>query len=276
VIRGTIHEGLRLARAVRSADHCTDLCDLSELASCRMYSDWAGLWAGLLQKRARGMATRKALRSGRFCSAAATSCPSCSCPSRTARPFWLALLAVARLGRRRGPSRRGPGPPGCRCSCTLAWAVTLAIQWNALLAAAPAAGVWRGALLRPMTGHDRLSLAPRLPPALRGDPLTLLRSASRHGRLAPGPPAYACARHLARPPALHACDLALEAALAPTVAPPVFIVASPAAARHLHNLLAASGAFATAPPVLAAPCPGSRGPRPFAKPFIDPPCRARG
>ena len=92
-------------------------------------------------------------------------------------------------------------------------------------------------------------------PLCGADPLTLLRLVALHGPPTPkGMPAYgvALATSLLRLP-FTALDLALAAARPAHVVPPVFILGFPrSGTTHLHNLMAASGAFATAPPVLAA------------------------
>ena len=110
-------------------------------------------------------------------------------------------------------------------------------------------------------------------PLCGADPVTLLRLLLRHGPpSAKGVPAYgvALATSVLRLP-FTALDLALEAARPTEVAPPVFIVGFPrSGTTHLHNLMAASGAFASAPPVLAAMPWEGRTLAPAAKPFIDP------
>ncbi|TNC74768.1 sulfotransferase family protein [Rubellimicrobium roseum] len=110
-------------------------------------------------------------------------------------------------------------------------------------------------------------------PLCGADPVTLLRLVARHGPPSVrGTPAYlvALATSLVRLP-FTAADLALEALDPTAIAPPVFIVGYPrSGTTHLHNLLAASGAFATAPPVLAAMPWEARSLAPLAKPFIDP------
>ena len=68
---------------------------------------------------------------------------------------------------------------------------------------------------------------------------------------------------------------ALELALAPRprapAHPPVFIVGHPrSGTTHLHNLMAASGAFVTVPPVRAAMPWEARTLSPLLRPFIDP------
>ena len=111
-------------------------------------------------------------------------------------------------------------------------------------------------------------------PLCGADPLTLAELALRRGppSLA-GLPAFAVAvaTSLVRLP-FTALDMALGAA-APRgeVAPPVFIVGHPrSGTTHLHNLMAASGAFSTVPPVLAAMPWESGTLGPLLRPFIDP------
>lgn len=110
-------------------------------------------------------------------------------------------------------------------------------------------------------------------PLCGADPATLLRLLLRHGPPSPrGMPAFAVALATAalRLP-FTAADRALEAAFPTRVAPPVFILGFPrSGTTHLHNLMAASGAFATAPPVLAAMPWEARTLAPLVKPFIDP------
>ncbi len=110
-------------------------------------------------------------------------------------------------------------------------------------------------------------------PLCGADPVTLLSLVARHGLPSwRGAPAYgvALATSLVRLP-FTLVDLAIEAARPTEVAPPVFIVGFPrSGTTHLHNLLAASGAFATAPPVLAALPWEGRTLAPWVKPFIDP------
>ncbi len=145
-IRGTIHDGIRLARAVREAGFGTDLCDLSPLASCRMYSDWASLWAGFSKNAREGMATPRALPVWTLLLGGGHILPFLLLPIASGAALWLAALAVALVW----------GAAGAIAWRTRAsWisvllhpvgvAVTLLIQWNALLAGPrrrPA--VWRG------------------------------------------------------------------------------------------------------------------------------------
>ena len=56
-IRETMHDGLRLPRLFREAGYRTDLADLTELASCRMYRSAAEVWSGLAKNATEGLAT---------------------------------------------------------------------------------------------------------------------------------------------------------------------------------------------------------------------------
>ena len=55
-IRTTLHDGIRLPRAFRAADKKTDLCDATDLASCRMYRGAAEVWRGLAKNAIEGLA----------------------------------------------------------------------------------------------------------------------------------------------------------------------------------------------------------------------------
>jgi hypothetical protein len=54
-IRLTMHDGLRLPRLLRTAGYHTDLADLTELASCRMYRTSAEVWSGLAKNATEGL-----------------------------------------------------------------------------------------------------------------------------------------------------------------------------------------------------------------------------
>lgn len=55
-IRQSLHDGIMLPRAYRSAGLMTDLFDASDLASCRMYTSFAETWSGLLKNAGEGFA----------------------------------------------------------------------------------------------------------------------------------------------------------------------------------------------------------------------------
>jgi hypothetical protein len=55
-IRNSLHDGLMLPRAFRRAGLRTDLCDATDLATCRMYRGAAELWQGLTKNATEGLA----------------------------------------------------------------------------------------------------------------------------------------------------------------------------------------------------------------------------
>ncbi len=55
-IKLTMHDGLRLPRLFREHGYRTDLADLTELASCRMYTSAAQVWSGLAKNATEGIA----------------------------------------------------------------------------------------------------------------------------------------------------------------------------------------------------------------------------
>ena len=54
-IRATLHDGIELPRAFRIAGKKTDLCDATDLASCRMYRGAAQVWRGLAKNATEGL-----------------------------------------------------------------------------------------------------------------------------------------------------------------------------------------------------------------------------
>ncbi len=142
-IRASLHDGLTLPRAFRRAGLMTGLFDASRFATCRMYTDAAGVWEGLTKNATEGMAKPLAL------------------------PVWTiilsggAILPIVLLGAR--PALL----PALACVCFLAtrfiltWrfrqsfvsamlhplgvAALLSLQWAALLRAASGRpATWRG------------------------------------------------------------------------------------------------------------------------------------
>jgi hypothetical protein len=55
-IKRTMHDGLRLPRLFREKGFRTDLADLTDLASCRMYTSAAQVWSGLAKNATEGLA----------------------------------------------------------------------------------------------------------------------------------------------------------------------------------------------------------------------------
>ena len=56
-IRETMHDGLLLPRTLRRAGFRTDIADITELASVRMYDSAAKVWQGLAKNATEGIAT---------------------------------------------------------------------------------------------------------------------------------------------------------------------------------------------------------------------------
>jgi hypothetical protein len=56
-IRETMHDGLLLPRVFRRAGHKTDIADITDLASVRMYDSAAKVWQGLAKNATEGIAT---------------------------------------------------------------------------------------------------------------------------------------------------------------------------------------------------------------------------
>jgi Glycosyl transferase family 2 len=56
VIRCSLHDGVTLPRAYRRAGLRTDLCDATDLATCRMYQGAGPLWSGLAKNATEGLA----------------------------------------------------------------------------------------------------------------------------------------------------------------------------------------------------------------------------
>ena len=55
-IKSTLHDGLMLPRAYRRAGFMTDICDATNLATCRMYHSNRAVWFGLTKNAREGMA----------------------------------------------------------------------------------------------------------------------------------------------------------------------------------------------------------------------------
>jgi hypothetical protein len=55
-VKASLHDGLTLPRAYRRAGFRTDLCDATNLATCRMYRSGREVWFGLAKNAREGMA----------------------------------------------------------------------------------------------------------------------------------------------------------------------------------------------------------------------------
>lgn len=55
-VKASLHDGLTLPRAYRRAGLFTDICDATNLATCRMYRSASGVWLGLAKNAREGIA----------------------------------------------------------------------------------------------------------------------------------------------------------------------------------------------------------------------------
>ena len=55
-VKSSLHDGLTLPRAYRRAGFITDICDATDLATCRMYRSARRVWFGLAKNAREGMA----------------------------------------------------------------------------------------------------------------------------------------------------------------------------------------------------------------------------
>ncbi len=60
-VLGRSHDGLALARRMRAAGFATDLTDATDLARCRMYSNWRAVLAGFAKNAHEGLGSRGGL-----------------------------------------------------------------------------------------------------------------------------------------------------------------------------------------------------------------------
>lgn len=56
-VRASLHDGLTLPRAYRRAGFFTDICDATNLATCRMYRSGSAVWNGLAKNAREGLAS---------------------------------------------------------------------------------------------------------------------------------------------------------------------------------------------------------------------------
>jgi len=60
-IRSSFHDGVKLPRAYRRAGMWTDLCDATDLATCRMYHSGRELWNGLAKNAGEGIGSPRGI-----------------------------------------------------------------------------------------------------------------------------------------------------------------------------------------------------------------------
>jgi hypothetical protein len=126
-IRGSLHDGLMLARLFRARGLRTEVVDGAPLATCRMYRGFTQAWAGFSKNAREGMATPLGLPVWTMLLAGAHLWPWALLPDWRAVAA-LALVLALRLAvtwRTREPWWTVPLHP-------LTMLVALAIQWSAL------------------------------------------------------------------------------------------------------------------------------------------------
>ena len=148
--RASMHDGLNLPRNVRIAGGRTDILDATPLAETRMYDNWADIWSGFSKNATEGMAKPVALPvwtvllAGGHLLPFATLLLGWLAGNDAAVAFSLCALALILVPRallawrvRQGPLAVLLHPVGV--------AVTLAIQWTALIGARRGKrATWRG------------------------------------------------------------------------------------------------------------------------------------
>lgn len=150
-IRETLHDGIRLPRAFRSAGLATDLFDATGVATCRMYRSAKEVWNGLAKNAVEGLGAPKTILPATVLLFGGQVMPVLLCILGLASlisPVALtlaALAAVAAYAPRLAAARRfRQSIPGALLH-PLGICVFLAIQWYALarwLIGKPAA--WKG------------------------------------------------------------------------------------------------------------------------------------
>jgi hypothetical protein len=149
MLRGSLHDGVKLPRAFRQAGFATDLFDATDLAACRMYHTNADTWRGLGKNAAEGLAAPSTilpvtalLLGGQVLSFVLLAlAPMLSASALTLAAVAAALAYLPRLI----AARRFHQPLGGALLHPLGVIALLAIQWDALLrhfAGRPS--VWKG------------------------------------------------------------------------------------------------------------------------------------
>jgi hypothetical protein len=147
-IRGTLHDGLKLARRFRENGLMTDIVAGHELAACRMYDGFEESWNGFLKNAHEGMATPVQLPIWTMLLGGGHVLPWLLAPFALLglAPFWIVFASLfLSMGLRGAITLRTreslwtiPLHPATVC-------VALAIQWNALLRARRGVSAgWKG------------------------------------------------------------------------------------------------------------------------------------
>jgi hypothetical protein len=97
-VRASLHDGVTLPRAFRAAGLRTDLCDATDLATCRMYRGLSALWSGLAKNATEGLAAPALIVPATLVLVGGQVLPLvlvCASPFLSTSAFHLALAALA-------------------------------------------------------------------------------------------------------------------------------------------------------------------------------------
>ena len=148
--RHLMHDGLNLPRNIRRTGGRTDIVDATPLAACRMYDTWAGIWRGFQKNATEGMATPRALPVWTVLLGGGHVLPWLVVPPALAAGAGLSLAAslaaiASVLVARAVLAVRMRQPAVSVILHPVGVALTLAIQWSALIGARRGRRTtWRG------------------------------------------------------------------------------------------------------------------------------------
>ncbi|KMO32713.1 glycosyltransferase [Methylobacterium aquaticum] len=147
-IRESLHDGVRLPRVFRTAGLATDLVAASDLATCRMYTDFRQAWAGFSKNAHEGLATPRALPVWTLLLGGGHVLPLplviAALLGAGSLPVAAAALALS-LGTRAAITLATREDPWTIALHPLTVALALALQWNALLRPRRAGvATWKG------------------------------------------------------------------------------------------------------------------------------------
>jgi hypothetical protein len=139
-IGSSLHDGITLPRAFRVAGFRTDLCDLTEIATCRMYRTAGDVWVGLAKNATEGLASPSMILAATALLMGGQVLPFALLAAWAWLPPPVAFLAVIAVAASYFPrfaaaSRFRQSWLGA-CLHPAGILILLAIQWHALISAA--------------------------------------------------------------------------------------------------------------------------------------------
>ena len=147
-IKLTMHDGLRLPRLFREAGFKTDLADLTELASCRMYTSARQVWSGLAKNATEGLGDPKRIGPVSVLLVLGQVLPTCIVALglliALLAPVWGALLGSL------GMDVHVLAPVTLRLSVGLFLGAGVCAWWPRVLGAVRFKQSWRSVVLHPL------------------------------------------------------------------------------------------------------------------------------